>query len=134
MNTTPSQERAHGFGLAFAGAAVHTLLISALLAFGIWRVPYAKQAFDEYGMTISWATQIVIGLSTSLADNWQVVTPVLPLLPVIDFALIHLLGRCSRSLPLGWVGCFAVFLLAVGSFVLLGIEVPMMKLRDALAR
>jgi hypothetical protein len=125
MSATPSAP-VRGYGPALLGAGLHAVLLSGFLAYVCWRVPDTEQTFDLIRRIgeIPDVTRFVL----AIPDNCRVVAPLLPLIPVLDFAFIQLLGRRGREVQAMWVWLMAVLSLALGFvFVFVGIELPLMK-------
>jgi ABC-type polysaccharide/polyol phosphate export permease len=133
MSATPSSDQPRSYSLALFGTVFHAAMTSALLATYIWHVYPAKQVFKEFGLTLPWISQNIIYLSDLLVTHWKVITPALPLLPVVDFAVAQLLGRHGRSTQVLWIVGIGLLLVAVGIFTVIVIELPILKLKEGLS-
>ena len=134
MSTTLPTGRSRGFLLAAYGTAFHAVLLSVVLAYSQFRVPAAQRTFDEFGMSLALLGLKVIGLSAWIAEHMPTFAPFLPLLPVAGFGLALGLGRCCLSIQKVWVYGVALVLIVAVAAHLVGIELPLMKLRDAVVK
>jgi type II secretory pathway component PulF len=135
MSTTPPPvDRERSSGLAIVGTVLHGAMVLGLFVLYIASVPRAKKTFDEFGLTLPKVTQYIIRLSNWLAEYWWVLVPFLLLAGVANFLLIRSLGQRSRLLPVLWVVFVALMLSAIGTMTLVALEIPMVKLREGLAK
>jgi type II secretory pathway component PulF len=133
MSTAEQTRRTRGLGLAVFGALTHAGLALALFGLLVWYVPAAKRTFDEYGLALPLATQSVIRLSNWVAGHWWALGPFLVFGAVGNFVLLRLLGREGRFGPLVWIAGGTLVLGAAVALTVVTIELPMTKLREALA-
>ena len=131
-NTPPTPSR--GFGLATFGTLAHAVLLLGLFVLYVVYVPSAKKTFDEFGMTLPWLTLSVIRLSNWVADNWWMLVPVLVFVGAADFWMTAGLSAHNRSAAVLWVVSVGLALAAFAALTVFAIEMPMMKLREGLAR
>lgn len=120
--------------IALAGTVVHGGIIIALLAILIVQVPNAKKMFDEFGLTLPWATQALVKLSLWADERLVLLLALLPLFLGIDFLIAWALGRARRPHQLGWLIAITVGLLLIVGAAELSVEMPLMKLREGLSR
>jgi hypothetical protein len=133
MSTLPSTEQTRDSSLAKFGTGLHTVMTLAVLVFCIWRIPAAKQVFNEYGLTLPLMAQYLIRLSDWLTDHLLMIAVALPLLPIIDFIAIQFCRRWGWFAQALWIAGIGVLLFTVGILTVAGIELPMMKLKEALS-
>jgi type IV pilus assembly protein PilC len=127
-------DRAGGVGVAVVGTVVLAVLVLALFGMLVFYVPGAKKTFDEFGMTLPWATQTTIRASNWVAEYWLFAAPVVLLALGGNFALLESLGRRGRVVPALLVAAEALWLGTVLTLVAVAILLPMAKLHEGLAR
>ena len=133
MNTTPPTP-SRAFGLATFGTLAHAVLLLGLFVLYVVYVPAAKKTFDEYGLTLPWATFSAIRLSNWVAGNWWALVPVLVFVGAADFWMTDGLRAHNRFAAVVWVVGVGLALAAVAALTVFAIELPMMKLKEGLAR
>jgi hypothetical protein len=131
MTTTPPPTP--GYRVAVLGTLTHAGPALTLFGLLVWYVPAAKRTFDEYGLALPLATQSVIRLSNWVAAYWWALGPFLVFGAVGDFVLLRLLGREGRFGPLVWIAGGMLVLGAAAALTVVTIELPMTRLREALA-
>jgi type II secretory pathway component PulF len=134
MSTTPPTDQTRGFALAALGTLAHAGLVLGLFVLYVVYVPAAKKTFDEFGMTLPWATQVAIRLSNWVAEYWWALVPVLLFLGAGDFGLLAGLSARSRLTAWLWIAGVALALAVLAALTAFAIELPMMKLKEGLAR
>jgi type IV pilus assembly protein PilC len=73
-------------------AVVICVAVGILTFIMVFIIPKFKKIFDEFGMTLPWATQTLIKFSTWMADYWWTI----PLFPISLYFLMKLI-RLSRA-------------------------------------
>ncbi|HEY1188244.1 MAG TPA: hypothetical protein VGE74_11335 [Gemmata sp.] len=132
MSTEPPARP--GAATAIIGPAVHAVLLFGLLGLYVGRVPAAKRTFDEFGMTLPWVTLTVIRLSNWLCEYGWALVPFVVIGCAAEFVITWWFGGANRAAAVLWVVSVAVLLGAFGALTVYSIELPMMKLREGLAR
>jgi type II secretory pathway component PulF len=104
-----------------------------MLGYSLWRIPEASRDFDEFGVSLPSLTRTVLRVSGTTTENWQTLMPILPLVPLAGFVIAMFIGRCCPVSQKLWVS--AATLVLVGCLVcqVVGIELPLMTLRDGLS-
>jgi type II secretory pathway component PulF len=133
MTSSPITRGKTGFRLSIFGAVLHTTLSSILLLLYVWRVPAVKKMCDEFGLTLPWSTQTIFRISSWLSGNLAVASLILLFMLSIDIAVIFLLGQYRRSAQWLWIMGIGLSLLAVGAVSVVGIELPILKLKEGLS-
>jgi len=120
--------------IGFVGSAAFLwcVLVVTFLLF----VPVMKRKFDEFGLKLPMATELVIDVSMWAADYWWCVIPgVVPFALILGF-LTYLVRVHVRSLLLRMVWTF--FLIGVPVlcliFVWLSLWLPWLKLQEGLRK
>jgi hypothetical protein len=133
MSTPAVPEPKKGYNLALAGVILHAVLI-ALIAFNLWRAPSVKQESDKFGLVLPSISLKAFQLADWFNENKVMASLALSLFVSIDLALLQTLGKYKRSQQ--WLGITAIGLLLLGIGILLtvSIELPMIKLKEGLAR
>jgi type II secretory pathway component PulF len=134
MSTTERDRPGVGFGVAGVGTVVLAVLVLVLFGMLVFYVPGAKKTFDEFGMTLPWATQSTIRASNWVAEYWWCAAPVVLLALGGNFALLDSLGRRDRVVPTLLVAAETLWLGAMVALVAVSILLPMAKLHEGLAR
>lgn len=134
MSTTTPTDQTQGFGLAWFTTFAHVTLLFGLFVLYVVYVPANKKTFDEYGLSLPWATQTAIRLSNWIAEYWWALVPMLVFVGVADFWVTAGLSAHSRTLAVVWMVGVALALAAVAALTVFAIELPMMKLKEGLAR
>ncbi len=132
MDTTERVERRHGYGFAAFGTLVHAGLVLALFVLYVVVVPAAKRTFDDFGVSLPWASLVVIRTSNWIAAHWWQMAPVIGLLGAADFWLLTALRSRGRRAALLWLVGVALVLAALVSVTGVAVELPMATLREAL--
>lgn len=123
-----------GLVVALVGDAVLAVLVLALFALLAFYVPGAKKTFDEFGMTLPWATQATVRVSHWVCEYWWCAALVLGPVAAGNFVLLYLLGRRGRVLPALVTAGEVLLVGALIALVLVSILLPMAKLHEGLAR
>ncbi len=134
MSTTSPTHQTRGYGLAITGTVLHAALVLGLFVIYLVVVPSAKKTFDQFGLTLPWLTLTVIRVSNWVAEYWWSTVPVFLLAGAADFGLLAWLGVHTRIAAVLWMVGFALVLSAMIGITLLGIELPMAKLKEGLAK
>jgi type II secretory pathway component PulF len=132
--TAPEQtESRKGARLALIGTVLHAALLAFIL-FYLWRAPSVKQQLDEFGVVLPATTQVILQLSNWFNENKVPVSLALSVLISIDLGLLQSLGKSNRSRQRQCILAIGLLLLVIGIFLAASIELPLMKLREELAR
>lgn len=134
MSTEPEPRPKHRRFLAALGTALHAVLLFALFVILVAFIPPMKRQFDEFGLSLPWATKIVIRISHWLSEYWWALVPVAGLGLVADFAMTFALGRSGRVGALLWIASVALLLFVLGALSLASVGLAEMKLQEALSR
>jgi type II secretory pathway component PulF len=133
MSTAPPTQ-SRGFGFAAFGTLLHAAQLFALLVLYISYIPRSKKTFDEFGMTLPWFTQTVIKFSNWVSEYWWALVPVAMALGALDFALTVILRKRSTATAILWIVGVVLVLFVPAAIALVAVELPMIKLREGLAR
>ncbi len=134
MSTTPPTKPTRDLGLAIVGTLIPAMLVLSLLVLYVVRIPAAKKTFDEFGMTLPWLTLEVIRISNWVSEYWWAMLPVFGLLGAGNFGILSLLSRRSQTAARLWVVGVALALIAPAVVTIWAMELPMMKLKQGLAK
>jgi type IV pilus assembly protein PilC len=134
MTTTPGELQTRGTGLAVVGTMIPAALVLGLFVLLVTAVPGAKRRFDEFNLALPWLTLAVIRVSNWVAGNWWLLVPPLAALGVGNFVLLRELGRRNTALPVIWMTVVTLVVIALIVVTLLSVEIPMMRLREGLAK
>ena len=132
MSAKPA-DPTRGLVLAAIGTALHAGFVLSLFVLYIWFVPARKKTFDEFGLALPWLTQTVIRVSSWIAEYWWATVPLLAFLGVGNFGLLVWLGRHGLFAKL-WIAGVSLVLVALVVVTLGAMELPMMKLKEGLAK
>jgi hypothetical protein len=128
MSTAEELAPRRSLVLPILGTLLHAILAAGLLAF-FMRVPATKKMFDEYGLTLPLMAQFVIRVANGLAEFWETLWLLLPFAVVGDFLLFR---YTERRPSLTWFVVATVVLFVTLGVSIFAIELPMMKLRNAI--
>jgi hypothetical protein len=132
MTTSPLPQSQSGRSYALAGTVLHAALL-AFIAFMFWRAPSVKQKMDDFGVTLPWITVKIYQLSDWFNENKVLASLALSLFITLDLTLLQSLGRNKRSHQLICILVVGLVLLFIGICLTVGIELPRIKLGEALA-
>jgi type II secretory pathway component PulF len=134
MSAPGAELKTRGDGLALLGTVLPAGLVFLVYALHLMVVPAAKRQFTEFKLLLPWYSELTVRVSDWLGDNWWATLPALAVLAAGNFLLLRWLGRRSGRLPILWMALVSLVLLAIIGITFAGVEVPRMKLREALAR
>ena len=132
--STAVPTQSFGYGFAAAGTVFHAALVIALFVIMIGFVPNAKKTFDEFGLTLPWLTLTMIRVSNWVVEYWWALVPLLLILGAGDFGLTAALRTHNRTAMVLWNVAVSLVLIAAIAAALVAIELPMVKLKEGLAR
>ncbi|MCI0703680.1 MAG: hypothetical protein L0241_21590 [Planctomycetia bacterium] len=127
-------EPTRGFGLAIAGTILHMGLVLSLFVLYVMFVPAAKRTFDEFGLALPWLTQTVIRVSNWFAEYWWAMVPMILLLGVGNFVWLWWMSQHRRFIAVLWIAGVSAVLVALVMITIGAIELPLMNLKEGLAK
>lgn len=100
---------------------------------GVWIASVASFSFAVFTLAVFWASQGGIRLSNWICENGWVAVPLVALAGVGSLSLLKRRGHRGWVVAGVWIASVSLFFLTLSTLTLLSIEVPMTRLREALA-
>jgi type II secretory pathway component PulF len=117
-------------------AACHFVLLFGAAVLMLYEAPRMKRLYDDYGMKLPYATDMVLRAAMYLDDySWAAaVGGVLVLVADVGVFVAIASNRRNRALAWAWVAVVTLGLLAVPGLMWYAINLPHAKLLEAMAK